>query len=180
MKFVWPFILLWVSGCSLWVPVESKYVSSEYRFETELPANWRRMNSTGDGLVLTRDGLSLQTVKISRNPFDKELPFTKRKFNKNMLTQEVSKIVIDNLRSNQSISNFQIVENVPVEVGGYPGFKLVYSYQAKDNLKKSGIYYGSLVDQWHYYLYFEAPSRHYFSRDQGTFEQVRKSFRITQ
>ena len=172
-------LLLCLYGCSLWVPVGGKYVSAEHQFETELPVSWRRMDSTRDGLILTRDGLSLQAVKIMRNPLGQELPFTKRKLIKGMLNQEASEIIIDDFRSNQSMSNFQILENVPVELSGYPGFKIVYSFQTKENLKKSGIYYGSLVDQWHYYLLFEAPSRHYFSRDQPSFEQVKTTFKIT-
>jgi hypothetical protein len=173
-------ILLSLTGCSLWVPVEGKYVSAEHQFETELPAGWRRMFSTREGLTLTRDGLPLQTLRIVRNPFDQELSFTKRKLMKGMLNQEVSEIIIDNLRSNQNISNFQVVENRPIDLGGYSGFKIVYTYQAKDNLKKSGVYYGSLVNQWHYYLYFEAPSQYYFARHQPSFEQVKESFKITQ
>lgn len=180
MKFVCALLLLFSTGCSLWVPVEGKYVSAEHQFEAELPATWRRFHSTGEGLTLTRDGLSLQALRVVRVPFDKELRFTKRKLHKGMVNHEVAEVVIDNLRSNQMMSNFEIVENVPVNVGGYPGFKVVYSYQAKDNLKISGIHYGSLVDQWYYYLVFEAPSRHYFSRDQATFEQVKKTFKITQ
>jgi hypothetical protein len=181
MKLLCAIILLsWLYGCSLWVPVGGKYVSAEHQFETELPLSWRRMQSTREGLILTRDGLSLQALKISRNPLDKEFQFTKRKLHKGMLNQEVAEVVIDNLRSNQSISNFEILENVPVELSGYPGFKIVYSFQTKENLKKSGIYYGSLVNQWQYYLFFEAPARHYFSRDQASFEQIKKTFRITQ
>jgi len=46
-------------------------------------------------------------------------------------------------------------------------------------LRKQGIYYGALVDQWHYYLYFEAPSQHYFGRDRAVFEEIAKTFKIT-
>lgn len=172
-------LFLCLYGCSSWVSVGGKYVSPEHQFETELPVNWRRLESTRDGLLLTRDGLPLQTVRITRIPADKDLPFTKRKFTKGMLNQEVAEIAIDDLRSNQNLWNFQILQNVPVELSGHPGFKVVYSYQTKDNLKKSGIYYGAMIDRWYYSLCFEAPSRHYFSRDQATFEQLLKTFKIT-
>lgn len=170
--------LLGSAACSLWVPVAGKYVSDDFQFEVELPVSWRRMYSTREGITLTRDGLPLQTIKMMRDPFDKELPFTKRKLIKGMLTQEVAEIIVDNLRSNQNVSNLQILENLPVDIGGYSGFKIVYSYQAKDNLRKSGIYYGALVGQWHYYLYFEAPAQHYFARDLVSFEQIRRTFKI--
>lgn len=179
MKVAGWILLLTLFGCSLWVPVGGKYVSNDSFFEVELPAGWRRAYSTRDGLTMTRDGLSLQSVRIVREPFDKELPFTRRKLEKNMLPQEVAEIIIDNFRSNQNISNFQVGENQPATVGGYPGFKIIYSYQAKENLKKQGIHYGALIDQWLYRVFLEAPARHYFPRDLSILERVKDTFKVT-
>jgi len=170
--------LLFICGCSLWVPVGGPYVSSEHAYEVDLPANWRRASSTRDGLTMTRDGVTLQVVRIARDPFDKELPFTKRKLDKGMLPQEAAEVVIDNFRSNRDISNFQVSENQPALVGGYPGFKISYSFQTKGNLRKQGVYYGVLVDQWFYRLFFEAPARHYFPKDQPALERMKETFKI--
>jgi hypothetical protein len=172
-------MLLCLPACALWQPVGGPYISSDYHFEVELPQGWRRAGSTRQAVTLTRDGFPLQIIRIVRDPFDKEMQFTKRKLARDMLPEEAAGIVIDNLRSNPGISNVRILENVPVNVGGRAGFKLVYSFQAKNNLRKQGIYYGAVVDQWHYYLYFEAPSQHYFARDRIVFEQIVKTFKIT-
>lgn len=172
-------VVLLLSGCVLWSPVGGRYVSSDDRFEVVLPHHWRRAGLTRQALILTRDGFPLQVIRIARDPFDKELPFTKRKLARDMLPQEAAEILIDNFRSNPGISNVQILENVPSNVGGRAGFKLVYAFQAKNNLMKRAIYYGAMVDQWHYSLYFEAPSQHYFARDRTVFEQIVKTFNIT-
>lgn len=172
-------VLLFFSGCSLWVPVGGPYSSTDLAFEAELPAGWRRAYSTSDGLTLTRDGLPLQILRIVREPFDKDLPFTERKLDKQMLPQEVAEVILDNIRSNQTISNVQVVSNEPAKVGGYAGFKIVFTYQTKENLKKQGVYYGALVDQWYYRVLFEAPVRHYFPREVEVLERIKNSFKIT-
>ena len=171
--------MLTLNGCTLWVPVGGHYVSTDHAFEVELPSGWRRANSTREGLIVTRDGLPLQIIRIVREPFDKELPFTQRKLEKTMLPQEIAEIIIDNIGSNQNISNFQVSANQPTTVGGYAGFKIAFSYQTKENLKKQGVYYGVLVDQWYYRLLLEAPSRHYFPRDQTILERIKETFKIT-
>lgn len=179
MRFVSWFFCLMLSGCATWVSVGGNYVSGADSFEVDLPVGWRRIFSTQDGLTITRDGLSLQTVRIVREPVSKELPFTKLQLVKGMLPQEVAEIIIDSIRSNQNISNFQLGENQPARVGGYPGFKIFYSFQTKDNLKKQGVYYGVLVDQWLYRILLEAPSRHYFPRDLSVLEKIKDTFKIT-
>ena len=176
-RIVWLGLLL-ISGCSLWVPVGGQYVSAEHAYEVELPSSWRRASSTREGLIMTRDGVTLQVVRIARDPYDKELPFTKLKLDKGLLPQEVAEIVIDNFRSNRDISNFQVMENRPAMVGGYPGFKLSYSFQTKENLRKQGVYYGVLVDQWFYRLFLETPARHYFAKDQPALERIKETFKI--
>ncbi len=70
-----------------------------------------------------------------RLKIDTELLHTKKKFEKGMLPQEAAEVVIDNLRSNPNILNQNVVENKPVQIGGHPGFKIVYTYQNKGRIK---------------------------------------------
>jgi len=64
------------------------------------------------------------------------------------------------------------------KVGGYPGFKLIYSYRTREGLRKKGIYYGVLLGDWYVYLYYEVPTRYYFPKDQAVFNKVNESFKI--
>lgn len=172
-------LLLCLSSCATWSPVGGNFVASGDGYEVELPEGWRRFMPYRDGVALTFDGLELQAVYLARRPFDKEAPNTKRKIAKGMLPQEVAEVVIDDLRSDRNRGNLEIVENAPVSLGGYAGFKLVYSYQAATNLRKRGIYYGALVGDWYYFVYYQAPARYFFERDLPTFEKIRSSFKIT-
>lgn len=170
------FLLL--AGCSVWVMVDGKYSRTSENYEVELPAGWRRHIQTWDGLRMTKDGLTLQRLTIARLPINRELPHTKKKLARGMLPEEAAEVVVDNIRSNPNIVDQQIEEDVPAKVGGYPGYKLVYTYRTRDGLKKKAIDYGVLVGNWHYHLHFEAPARYYFVKDQGDFEKLKDSFRI--
>jgi hypothetical protein len=168
-----------IAGCAVWENVGGAYQRRDFAFQVELPMGWHRHIPSKDSLVLTRDGLLLQRIDIARLFCDQVTTNTKRKVGKGMLPLEVAEVIIDDFRSSQEISNFQIIESLPNIVGGYPGFKITYSYQSKDNLRRTETYYGALVDQWYYFLMYKAPTRHYYNRDLLTFEKLKASFKIT-
>ncbi len=192
-------LIVLLSGCAPYVPVQGQFVASEDNFEVDLPNGWRKHDQTVDQaplsrmileqleerrklewdvLRITKDGLTLQQISIGRIPADEELPHTKKTLSREMLPQELAKIVLDNFRSNANIANFKVTENAPATVGGYQGFKLLYEYKTKQGLKVKVAYYGAMVGDWYYYLLYEAPARHYYPKDYPVFEKVKKSFRI--
>ena len=171
-------LILFLSGCATWVQVGGNYETSSHNFKTELPEGWRRYNHDSSKVLITKDGLSLQWIAISRAPIDEKLSFTQKKFSKQMLPQEAAEVAIDNFRSNPKISNMQIIENSPAVIGGYNGFKIVYKYQTDKGLTKTGVYYCSLVDEWGYKINYEAPARYYYSKYLPALEKVRESFKL--
>jgi hypothetical protein len=143
-----------------------------------LPDEWRRFNLDRSQVLITKDGFSLQWISVSRTPIDKALDFTQKKYSTDMLPQEAAEVAIDNLRSNPQIFNMQIIENDPVLIGAYAGFKIVYQYQTDKGLTKKGVYYCSLVDEWSYKINYEAPARYYFEKDLPALELVKETFKL--
>ncbi len=175
---IWLVILALGSACAPWSLVGGPFVSSSDSYEVNLPAQWRKANFSSGGLALTKDGMLLQRVVIGRHPIDQDAPHTKRKLSSEMLPHDVAEVVMDDFRSDRQKLNFLILESAPAKVGGNSGFRIVYSYQTGANLKKMGMYYGALDEKWLYFLNYEAPARHYFERDQQTFENIAASFKI--
>ena len=171
-------ITIIVMGCATWVSVKGKYSMSSQNFEVEIPDGWRRFNLSRDALIITKEGLSLQQINIMRREIDKELPHTKKKLSKEMMPQEVSEVITDNIRSNPNIMNQQFIENAPAQIGGYSGIKIVYIYQTKAGLAKKGVNYCFMFGKWCYEIIYEAPERHYFGKDLSAFNQIVKSFRL--
>lgn len=131
-------------------------------------------------LLATRDGLLLQNIVIDRFDVEKPLEHTKKKITMEMLPQEAADVVIDNIRSDPGVLNFQMLESVPVSIDDRSGFKILFSYQNQDGLEFKSIYCGFVAGTWLYVLRYTAPSRHYFHKDVGTFETVLNSFRISE
>ena len=177
-------LILILAGCAPFVLASGKQTLTEYEFEVTVPDRWyRAMRAPGtleppEGLVLTRDGLVLQQIRVERVAMDKDLKFTKRKFDMKLPPHEVAEIELDDHRSNPNVYNLTVEENVPATVDGRRGFRLVYTWQTKDGYRLKRIQYGFLEGKWVYQLTYQAAARFYFERDLATFEKLRESFRL--
>lgn len=189
-------IFLLVSCMVTYSLVTETHVVSSENFAVDLPQGWRqhdasfdpnknftatlekRRKLSWDVIRLTRDGLLLQQICIGRMPVMDELANTKREVAPEMKPLEAAEVMSDELRSNSNLTHQEIVENAPASVGGYPGFKLHYSYQTEDRLKVEGLFYGAIVGPWLYYVLYEAPAQHYFNKDLQVFDRMLSSFQI--
>jgi hypothetical protein len=171
------FMLLAV-GCAPWSQIGGPYSSGSNGFTVDLPQGWMKYNMV-DFLFITRDGGALQNIIVERFTMDKELPFTKKKFAKAMLPQELAEVVVDNVSSNPANLNLVVIENVPEKVCGSPGFKVILSYKTKDGLRMKSISYGVLVGDYVYNIRYNAAERYYFDKDLPVFQEVFASFRLT-
>ena len=124
---------------------ESNVVSPE-NFAVDLPRGWRqhdpsyepqgwrygpsygykamlekRRKLSWDVIRLTHDGLLLQQICIGRIWVTDELPNTKRKLAQEMIPSEAAEVMSDELRSNPTLTNQDIIENAPAIVGGLSG-----------------------------------------------------------
>jgi hypothetical protein len=177
--------LLLLAGCQTWVPVGGEFTSSAHNYTVELPHGWKRLNAVyhqplvgKNAVLITRDGPDLEYIRMSRMSADEELPHARRKFSKGILQEEAAELIIQDMHSNPQMMNQRIVENMPAQLSGRNGFKIVYTYRTQGGLKKKGIIYGLIMDPWCYQLKYEAAQRHYFARDLPTFAQVKGSFRL--
>jgi hypothetical protein len=164
-------------GCAPWAQVGGLYENGSQNFTVELPDGWMRWRQ-GEHLLITRDGVSLQYIQIGRTKIEDSLKHTKKKFSKGMLPQEAAEVYLDNLASDSNILNLEIIENIPVTLSGIPGFKAVYTYKNKDDLKLKSICYGFIVGDWVYGIHYHAAQRYYFDKDLKTFEKVVESFKL--
>lgn len=177
MKNFLKIVLLFLVGCAPWTQVGGLYESSTHNFSVELPTGWMRLNIK-EYLLITRDGVLLQNIIVERFKIDKELKYTKKRLKKDMLPQEAAEVILDNISSDQTILNFEVSENIPVQINGHPGFKTSFTYKTKDGLRLKGIYYGFLRNEWFYGIRYTAAARYYFDKDIHTFEKVFESFKL--
>ncbi|OGP71747.1 MAG: hypothetical protein A2W09_05090 [Deltaproteobacteria bacterium RBG_16_50_11] len=177
-KGLW-IILLLTAGCvqGPWVQVAGLYNMDSQNFSVELPPGWMRLNQE-NYLLITRDGAPLQNIRVLRLNVETPFKYTKKKFSASMLPHEAGEVILDNIASDQNISDFSLLENTPLKISGVSGFRAVYTFKNKDGLKIKSIYCGFIADKWFYGLNYNAAQRYYFDKDVGTFEKVVGSFRL--
>jgi hypothetical protein len=168
-------LALLVVGCAPWVRVGGVYQDTERNFSVDLPLGWMKSN-TEKSLLITRDGVLLQTIFIERLKATDELRHTIKRLGPSMLPHEAAEVIADNISSNPSITDFTLLENAPTTIANRQGFKLLYQYRNKDGLQLKGMYCGFLSGDWFYAFSYTAPARYYFEKDVGTFEKVLSSF----
>jgi hypothetical protein len=164
-------VMCLLNGCAPWVRTGGPYEAQRENVALDLPDGWMRLNSD-KYLLLTRDGLLLQSILVEKISVNEPLKHTKKKFRKGMLPLEVSEVIVDNIASNSEVLAFEVKESKSAKVAGESGFRVVYSYKTVDGLKMQGIVCGVMHGEWFYLIQYAAPKRHYFNRDLKTFEQI--------
>ena len=173
-------ILLIFSGCATWQLINTDNLKwKQYYFEAELPEGWVKFNSPVHLLFLTKDGVLLQCITISRHDLDKELPMSKKKIKENMLIQDIASIVVDEMTLNrEEYLNLEFLENKPSNIGGIKGFRLIYTFNNKDFMQYRGIAYGFIFKKKYYDIEYLAAKQYYFEKGFLDFESFVNSFKV--
>ena len=169
---------VFIVGCSAFGAVGGKLALPYEGYEADLPQGWYQARGVTDALLLTKDGLPLQFIRIKRVSVGQELSHTKKKFTQGMSPEQAAEIEVDALRSTPEIFDFEVMESTPATVTGRPGFRLLFGWKTKDGLRLKRVHYGFVDGKWVYRLIYQAAARHYFDKDLPTFERVRESFRL--
>jgi len=161
----------WVTDNSQ--PQEAKAIA----VSASLPQGWARYSPDPD-LVMTRDGLLLETIRVSRKAYGSKLENTDRKFTKGIDAQEAAQILIDAFAADKNRHNLQVVDNRPVAIDGHAGFALEVTYRTPEGLTIRETMYVALVGDSYVIARFTAPDRHYHELHKGAFEEVVKTLKI--
>lgn len=169
-----------VYGCAPWQLVERPREWKYLEFEATLPVEWMKFNSCPDLLFLTKDGESLQNIRIFRYQISKKetLPITKKVFVDTMLPQEISELIVDEMSLDQNRQKLKIIENIPVDISGEKGFKVEYTFNTPDKLKLKSILYGFKKDNFIYLIQYQAAEQYYFGKDLAVFNNFINNFKI--
>lgn len=172
---------LMLAGCQTWQAGGSRYASSNGGYSLQIPSGWMFHPTAASGQVLaTQDGALLQRLFIEQLDLSKPLPHSKRTVSEKLPVFELAETIADDLRANHELLGLEIKENVPVDFGGQPGFKLLFTYHVADpaNLQVTEVRYCAAHGGKLNFLTFLAPSRHYFERDLPAVTAAAQSFRF--
>lgn len=144
----------------------------------ELPPGWMKANGIKYGMVATRDGFNLQTLRFRRLGLGRPLPNTKKVISEGMRPDELAEVLIDDLRSDGTALALQVLETRPATVAGQPGFRALVQFKDPDGLRFKAVTSGVIIDGYAWQLTFVAAARHYFDRDLPLYEKALAGLRI--
>ncbi len=173
-KFFLYVSFMFLTGCASltpWLATPRVHFKDTRRaFETDIPLGWMRNTYTREFLI-THDGVALNAITVERRGVEKDLESTKKKFDKDMLPQDLAEVEMDNIRSGQGVGQFRLLKNSPAELDGIQSFVIEYTYQTEIGLTIHGIHYGCLKGNWVYRVRYEAPEQHYFKIYENDFKK---------
>jgi len=141
------------------------------------PQGWRKVDVSGVYMV-TREGAFSQYILVQRRHVDKPFQHTGKRFTRNMFPEEAASVILDDIRRDAHILNFQLMESCPAKVNQYDGFRMVFTYREQDGLRIKTIFYGLLQGDWFYSLRYSAAEDKCSDEDMEVFKRVLNSFKI--
>jgi hypothetical protein len=158
------------------------YANTSQGYTANLPVGW--VQATGpqnaDSLWISRDGFSLQSIKIEALKHDKAFESQKKPANLTMPISDLAELEIAEIKAkNPNAASLKVLENTLTNVGNQKAFRIHYQFLNDKGLRFEQITYGLINVKNYYKITYMAPSLHYFARDKALFDQTVASFRLT-
>jgi hypothetical protein len=150
--------------------------SVQQNFSAQTPNKWYQVN-TPKFYILTKDGPYSQYILVQQRPIEKPFAHTQKILARGMASRDAAAVFVDEIRNDEAVLNFRLLENKPATVNGYEAFKLVFAYEDKDGLKFQTYMYGFLNGNWFYTLRYNADLACYCSEDIEEFQKFAQSFK---
>lgn len=147
-------------------------------FTMATPAGWKQVATDDPIVFLTKDGGYKQFIMGQERPLAQPFQFTQKLITKQMGPGQAAEVIVNEVAADQNIRNFSVLENVPAQIAGKNGFRLMFVYTDADNFLFKVIYYGFIQGDYLYSLRYGATDDNFFQGDLKTFQQVLNSFKL--
>lgn len=132
-------VAVWFAGCAPFTVTKGRVAYPDQGFEVDLPPGWTTLAYLpprltrlpyaaleSEKLFLTRDGLELQGISISRSAIGGGPDATRTTIAGRMSPQQAGAMEVDHLRARPGLRDLDLLEHTPATVAGKPGFRLVF------------------------------------------------------
>ncbi|KQT38167.1 PsbP-related protein [Methylophilus sp. Leaf414] len=161
---------------------KAEYVDTNKNFKVSLPVGWVQINGyqSENALWISKDGYSLQSIRIEALKPDKAFSRIKKPAAANMPISDLAELELAEIKAKSSnAASIKVLENTLENVSDQKAFRLHIQYLNEKGLRFEQVTYGLVSAQNYYRISYQAPSIHYFERDKQTFNQTVTSFKIT-
>lgn len=158
-----------------------EYTNEKLGYHTQLPVGW--VQYTGpelkDEVMLSKDGYSLQSIRINRLAKNLAFEKTKQVPAETVLISDLAEYELAEFKAKSPNSaSIKVLENTLTKVDENPAFKLHLQYLNDRGLRLEDLIIGLMHNDYYYRLSYYAPTLYYFERDEPIFEQVVSDFQF--
>ena len=148
-------------------------------YSVDLPVGWIKQVTQNRQLLVSRDGILLNYILISKTSLKEAFPKTKKAASDSMLPAELAELEISEIKSQDQLTTaLTVVENEPAELAGQEGFRLRVRYKNTRGLEIQRVVCGLADKSAYYQMAFEAPTLYYFDTYYPAFQKAVASFQL--
>lgn len=177
--------LLMLGGCASFGPHgweaagSAPYSVPSQGYVVTLPQGWIEESNNGySAMILSRHGLDLESIHITRGDNDKAFPSLKKSASPDEAPGDLADDLIAEIKSESGDVGFQIVKNEPAMVGGKSAIHLLIEYRTPDGVRYRQDEYAICTADGFYQLRYQAPVLHYYDSSQPVFAAMLQSFQF--
>lgn len=156
-----------------------EYVDPTSGYSVQLPVGWVRITTPefSNSLMISRDGYTLQSIKIESLKHDKAFQSSKKTAKFDIPLSDLAELELAEIKvKNTNAASIKVLGNTLTSISGQKAYMLSLSYLNEKGLRFSQVTYGLVDKQYYYRLSYQAPVLHYFERDKPAFERTVASF----
>jgi len=130
-------------------------------------------------IALTKNGVDIDAITVSRASLDERLPNTRKRFQAEMSPEEAAEVDISNRQFAPGIDGFELLDRGTAVIDGRACYHYTYSYRQGFGRLRKVKDYGCVVAPVVYRFHFSAPSEQTFPELLPAFEALGASARIS-
>jgi hypothetical protein len=178
--FVVLFAAVALSACSSSVQPTTGSVSVEGPgVQVSTPAGWYRLAGVPNGaIVLTKNGIEIESITVSRSTLGDKLPNTSKRFQEGMTPDAAAAVDISNHEFAPGINGFEVLDRGTAVVDGHDCYQYSYTYLESFGQPRNVKDYGCIVAPYLYRFHYTAPAQKWFPEFLPIFDTLVNSARI--
>ena len=169
------------SGCASWQEVSGVQQIKTQNITIDLKnEKWHALDKKDlETYNLTKDGILLQNILIKRVPLDKALNSKKSIIPKDILSYELGELIIQDLKVQNEMKSFQVINNKPERIDTEDGVQIIYQIKDSfDNIVRTNSTY-FIFNEKLYSINYIAPSQFYYEKDLNRYNKIKKSIKLS-
>ena len=168
-------------GCAgAWQSGGGPAPSADIGVEVDVPAGWYRIADAPLGaIIMTKNGISIETITVSRSGLDQKLPNSSKRFQDGMSPSAAADVDISNHEFAPGLDGFEVLDRGEATVDGHACYQYSYKYLESFGQPRKVKDYGCIVAAYIYRFHYTAPAQKWFDEFLSTFDAAVASARFS-